>query len=233
LRNATTATASYPARWRSPLLPGFGGTLSIEAAGEISLSLLRRLMNRNLTLYAQLDTLAECGIVPNDGVGPADMLSRHNERDYETSPFKLLLSVLGTESPEPPYLPLSDNVWHMRAECISGRGDYVKVAQRMAKLAGSSLPMEAVRDEFDWRQGAAWLEFTLRGRGFRWHAKIEERWIDANIPSRFVGLLEEQDTALRFTGLDLGGQDCLLGCATPEQFAALRKRTGLDFEWLG
>ena len=197
------------------------------------MSLLRRLMNRNLTLYSQLDALAECGIEPGNGVGPAELLARHGEREYETSPFKLLLSVLGTESPEPPCLPLSNNLWHMRAECISGRGDYVKVAQRMAILAGSALPLEAVDDEFDWRQGIAWLTFTLHGRAFRWPAKIEERWIDPNILSRFVALLEEQNTTLRFTGLDLGGQDCLIGCATDEQFAALRKRTGLEFEWLG
>src|SRR5271167_4295987 len=139
---------------------------------EISLSLLRRLMNRNLTLYSQLDTLADCGIAPNDGIGPAELLVRHGEREYETSPFQLLLAVLGTDSLEPPYLPLSDNVWHMRAECIAGRGDYVKVAQRMTTLAATALPIEAVGDEFDWRQGVAWLEFTLRGHAFRWPAKI-------------------------------------------------------------
>ena len=190
-------------------------------------------MNRNLTLYSQLDALAECGIVPNDGVGPAELLARHSEREYETSPFKLLLSVLGSESPEPPCLPLSDSLWHMRAECISGRGDYAKVALRMAGLAGSALPLEAVSDDFDWGQGIAWVSFDLRRRAFRWPAKIEERWIDPNILSRFVALLEQQEPTLRFIGLDLGGQDCLIGCATDEQFAALRKRTGLEFEWLG
>jgi hypothetical protein len=121
----------------------------------------------------------------------------------------------------------------MCAECIAGSGDYVKVAQRMAALAGTVLPLEGAHDAFNWRQGAAWLEFTLHGRAFRWPAKIEERWIDPNILSRFVALLDEQGSALRYTGLDLGGQDCLIGCATEEQFAMLRKRTGLEFEWLG
>jgi hypothetical protein len=209
------------------------GYASVSSQWEFYVSLLRRLMNRNLTLYAQLDTLVECGIVPNPGVGAAELLARHGEREYETSPFKLLLSVLGTESLEPPCLSLSNNVWHMRAECIGGRGDYVKVAQRMAALAAGALPIESVHDEFDWRQGVAWLGFMLREREVRWPAKIEERWIDPNVLSRFVGLLDEQDTDLRFTGLDLGGQDCLIGCATKEQFHALRKLTGLELEWLG
>lgn len=197
------------------------------------MSLFRRLMNRNMRLYAQLDTLAECGIVPNKDIGPAELLVRHGEREYETSPFKLLLSVLGTDSLELPHHPLSDNVWHMRAECIAGRGDYLRVAKRMATLAADALPVESVHDEFDLSHGIAWLSFTLRSHEFRWPAKIEERWIDPMILSRFAALLEAQETDLRYICLDLGGQDCLLGCATEVQFSSLRKLTGLDFEWLG
>jgi hypothetical protein len=190
-------------------------------------------MNRNMTLYSQLDTLAECGIVPNEGIGPAELLARHGERDYETSPFKLLLAVLGTELSEPPFLSLSENVWHMRAECISGSGDYVKVGLRMASLAADALPIQPVEDDFDWQRGIAWLSFCLREREFRWPAKIEERWIDPMILSRFAALLEAQETDRRYICLDLGGQDCLLGCATQEQLSSLRRLTGLDFEWLG
>lgn len=202
-------------------------------AAESHVSLLRRLMNRNMTLYAQLDALAECGIAPCEGVGPAELLVRRSEREYETSPFKLLLSELGADSSDPPHLPMSDSVWHMRAECAARGGDYVKVAHRMATLAADALPIESVHDEFDLRRGVAWLSFTLRGEEFRWPAKIEERWIDPMILSRFAALLEAQETDRRYICLDLGGQDCLLGCATDEQFSTLRKRTGLAFEWLG
>ena len=197
------------------------------------MSLWRRLMNRNLSLYDQLDALAACGIAPRDGIGPPDLLRLHGERDYETSPFKLLLTTLGSEDDETPHLPMSDNVWVMRAECAARGGDYVKVAHRMATLSADALPLEEVHDEFDLRRGVAWLTFTLRGEPFRWPAKIEERWIDPNILSRFAVLLEAQDAGLRYLCLDLGGQDCLLGCATEEQFSALRKLTGLGFEWLG
>lgn len=197
------------------------------------MSLIRRLMNRNMSLYDQLDALAACGISPREGVGPADLLRRQPERDYETSPFKLLLYELGGDSGEPDYEPMSHNVWHMRAECASRGGDYVRVARRMAMLAGGTLPLESVQDEFDLRRGVAWLSFTLRGEEFRWPARIEERWIDPNILSRFASMLDAQETDLRYICLDLGGQDCLLACATQEQFACLRKLTGLAFEWLG
>lgn len=199
----------------------------------VPMSLLRRLMNRNLSLFDQIDTLAACGIVPSEGVGPPDLLRRHPERAYETSPFKLLLSELGADSDEPPFEPLSHNVWHMRAECASRGGDYAKVAQRMATLAGDALPIENLHDEFDLRRGVAWLSFNLRGEPFRWPARIEERWIDPNILSRFAALLDSQNADRRYLCLDLGGQDCLIACASEEQFAALRKTTGLAFEWLG
>ena len=197
------------------------------------MSLLRRLMNRNMSLYAQLDTLAECGIALREGVSSAELLVHHSDRDYETSPFKLLLAVLGRESDEPPYLSFSDGVWLMRAECAAHIGDYEKVAHRMATLARDALPVESVRDEFDFHRGVPWLSFTLHSEEFRWPAKIEERWIDPLILSRFAALLEAQRTDRRYICLDLGGQDCLLGCANELQFAALRKRTGLPFEWLG
>ena len=197
------------------------------------MSLLRRLMNRNMTLYAQIDALAECGIALREGIGPAELLARHSDRDYETSPFKLLLTELGTVSADPPHQSLSDNIWHMRADCAAQTGDYSMIAHRMATLAGGALVLEDVHDEFDLRRGVAWLTFTLRDKSITWPARIEECWIDPLILSRFVALLKAQDSVLRYICLDLGGPDCLLGCATEAQLAALRKRTGLAFEWLG
>lgn len=52
------------------------------------MSLLRRLMNRNMSLYDQLDTLAVWGITPRDGVGPPELLRLQGEREYETSPIQ-------------------------------------------------------------------------------------------------------------------------------------------------
>jgi hypothetical protein len=197
------------------------------------MSLLRRLMNRNMSLYAQLDALAGCGISLREGVEPAALLARHPEREYETTPFKLLLTEIGREPEEPPHDAFSANVWLMRSDCISGAGDYAKVANHLAALAGDMLPLESLRDEFDIRNDIAWLAFTLRGESFRWPAKIEERWIDPNILSRFAVLLEAQGTEYSYTCLDLGGQECLLGCTTQQQFDELRRMTGLAFEWLG
>ncbi len=194
---------------------------------------LRRLANRNMTLYAQLDQLERCGIVPNSGVGVPELLARHSERQYETDPFRLLLRALGDESSDSERMPLCNSVWHLRVDCITGPGDYAHIAQRMSTLAGDDLPISDISDEFKWASGLARLMFRLRGEKIDWPARLREQWIDPAVFSRFVALLEAQDTEKRFTYLDLGGQDALLGCATPAQFTGMRRRTGLGFEWLG
>ncbi len=198
-----------------------------------SVLFLRRLANRNMSLYAQLDQLERCGIVPNLGVSVADLLARRSERQYETDPFRLLLRVLGDESNDSERIPLCNSVWHLRVGCIAGPGDYVHIAQRMSTLAGDHLPINDIRDEFDWAAGLAWLMFRLRGQETSWAARLRECWIDPTVFSRFVALLEKQNTDARFSYLDLGGQDALIGCATPAEFAEIRRRTGLRFEWLG
>jgi hypothetical protein len=200
---------------------------------RFSVLFLRRLANRNMTLYAQLDQLERCGIVLNDGIGIADLLTRASERQYETDPFRRLLTVLGGETNDAQRTPLCNNIWHLRVDCIGGAGDYAQIAQRMAILAGGALPISDVSDEFEWTAGLAWLRFLIRDEQVIWRARIREHWIDPAVFSRFAVLLETQDTPRRFTYLDLGGQDALLGCATPQQFAELRRRTGLRFQWLG
>ena len=186
-----------------------------------------------MSLYAQLDSLERCGIRLNANVAISELLAIHPERAYETAPYRRLVETMGGESNHLTDAPLSNNVWRVRVGCISGPGDYVRVAQRMARLAGGDLPMSNLTDEFDLRRGVGWLRFGLHGRDYEWAARIQERWVDPLIFSRFVTLLEEQESARRFTHLDLGGQDVLIGCCTPEQFAELRRVTGLPFEWLG
>jgi len=186
-----------------------------------------------MSLYAQLDQLARCGITPQPGVDPSDLLVRYSERQYETDPFRLLLTVLGEVSNNAANSPLSEHVWHLQVGSITGLGDYMRIAERMSLLAQQALPITEISDEFDWAAGIAWLRFRLRAEQFDWPARIREHWIDPAVFSRFVALLEAQDTPRRFTYLDLGGQDALLGCATPQQFAELRRRTGLRFQWLG
>jgi hypothetical protein len=62
--------------------------------------------------------------------------------------------------------------------------------------------------------------------------EVDDDWVDPLVFCRFVDLLAERQADRRYTYLDLGGQDCLIGCCTDEQLKSLRKLTGLQFKWL-
>jgi hypothetical protein len=64
------------------------------------------------------------------------------------------------------------------------------------------------------------------------HEKVDDDWVDPYIFPRFTELLVVRNAGKRFTYIDLGGQDCLIGCATPGQRALLESKTGLKVDWL-
>lgn len=145
----------------------------------------------------------------------------------------MVLAVLGGEIEEHPWgRRFSDNIWHFDTECIEDHGAYIAITKRMRDLAGGDLPLQNIRDYVDVEQGIAWLEFELDGERIHWDMKMDNDWVDVTIFGRFVALMSKRKTKRRFTYFDLKGQDCLIGCCFPAQFTALRKKTGLDFEWL-
>lgn len=139
---------------------------------------------------------------------------------------------MGGELEVEPFQYASDNIWHFDTECIEDHGDYAKITHRMLDLAGDALPLEGIEDYVDIEEGEAWLAFNSNGKGYKWTAAVEDDWVDPNILSQFAELLAERNAGKRFTYFDLEGQDCLIGCSTPEQFERLKDETGLNFQWL-
>lgn len=187
-------------------------------------------------LNEQLLVLAECGISLAASVTP-DVLTRSLSREsYEGEPYRLLLCIMGAETEAELHAGLatypSDNIWHFDTESIEDQGSYAAIAQRMAVLAQGDLPLERVEDYVDLEGEEAWLSFSLDGRPYKWHATVDDDWVDPSILTQFTELLDSRKTLKRFTYIDLAGQDCLIGCATSEQRAFLEFRTGLKVDWL-
>ena len=180
----------------------------------------------------QLATLASCGIALRPGVSVDELFTFHPREKFETSPYFGLVITMGSEEQHEPFAPLSDNVWHLDTECIEAPGSYVRIAERMCALAQGDLRIENLRDQVDHDNGDAWLEFDLNGETVHWGARVKDDWIDPEMLSNFCGLLAAQNSARRFTFLDLKGQDCLLGCATEDELTRLRKVTGMRWAWL-
>ena len=190
------------------------------------------LSRKKSTIEEQLEVLSRSGISPNENFSVHQLISVSGRELFEESPFIYLLCALGDESEFEPHLPFSNNVWHLDTECIEAHGDYIRIARRMALLAGDALKLQSLEDRVDIEQGRASLSFILEGQRIVWSPEVKDDWIDARILSNFVELLDRQKTSKRFTYIDTGGQDCLIGCAIPEQFNLLRKATGLKVEWL-
>jgi hypothetical protein len=184
------------------------------------------------SIEEQLQVLARCGISPNRGVSASDLAIEPDPQSGNDSPYETLLCALGDTSEEEPFEPRSDSIWHLDTECIEGDGSYVRIAERMAKLSGGTLDLRDVKDHIDSDNEKASLWFTVDGRSVSWSPKVNDDWLDEKIMSNFAELLTQLQVGKRFTYYGLFGQDCLIGCATPEQLALLRKETGLKFDWL-
>jgi hypothetical protein len=185
-----------------------------------------------MPLEQRLEVLRECGISLNKGRTVDELLISRKRDRYESDPLSLIVA-LGSEVEGAPWgRHFSDGLWHFDTECIEDNGAYVRIAHRLRDLAQGGLPIEDVRDHVDLEENEAWLSFRLGGQEHRWTMIVDNDWVDVAVFDRFVALLDKQSCGRRYTYLDLGGQDCMVGCATPEQLESLQSRTGLKWTWL-
>jgi len=184
----------------------------------------------------QLEELSACGIRLAPGVTPEALLISFDRGAFESDPYRLLLCTMGGEAEDETQAGEtghpSDDVWHFDTECVEDAGAYAAIARRMSELTRGELPLEEITDHVDVDAKEASLSFRLSGHPYRWEARVEDDWVDPAILSRFAELLASRKAARRFTYIDLGGQDCLIGCATEEERARLERVTGLKVSWL-
>ena len=79
------------------------------------------------------------------------------------------------------------------------------------------------QDRVDIDEGKAWLRFKCQGKPIHVDCEVQDDWVDTGLFGHFVGLLETCDPKKVFIYFDLGGQDCIIGCVTRQQYASLQK----------
>jgi hypothetical protein len=178
------------------------------------------------TLEEQFRVLASCGVRLSAGATPEAVLAEHPREVFEKTPFRLLLAVLGGEE------GWAANLWHFDTECIEDHGDYARIAERFRDLAGGELPLADIEDSVDLEAGEASVTFALDGKSYAWTCEVDDDWVDAAIISKFAEVFTARETGRRYTYLDLGGQDCVIGCLSDADRIKLSEATGLDIEWL-
>jgi hypothetical protein len=185
------------------------------------------LFGRKPSLERQLSDLRAGGVRLLPEATLDRLIEECPRKQFEETPYILVAAALGGDEPR-----LSQNLWHFDSECIEGHGAYVLIAQRLRDLAGGELPLLEVEDYVEVMKEEAWLAFKLDGVDHHWTCKVNSDWVDSTVMSRFAKLLMARKTAKRFTYLDTGAQDCILGCFTDDQRKRLRKTTRLDWKWL-
>jgi len=176
-----------------------------------------------MTIEEKLHALAECGLKLREQFGVPDLVESWGREALDEPGYNLALVCLGMTQEEPPWTPHCDNLWHFDTECIEGDGSYVRIAKRMAEMAQGSLPLSDFQDHVDIEEGKAWLHFKCQGKPVQIDCEVQDDWVDPSVFGHFVDLLAKCDPNKVFLYHDLGGQDCIIGCVTQEQFNKLKK----------
>jgi hypothetical protein len=174
------------------------------------------------TIEDKLRALAECGFRLKDQFTVADLVQSWGREALDKPGFDLALVCLGMTQEGPPWTSHCENLWHFDTECIEGDGSYVSIGKRLTEMAQGSLPLSEFEDHVDIDGGIAWLRFKCRGETVRVDCVVEDDWVDSGVFGAFVDQLAKHDPNKLFVYYDLGGQDCIIGCTTRDQFSKLR-----------
>ena len=156
-----------------------------------------------MKLEQQLTTLAELGLKLNDGVTIDDLLYSFDREDYEEEPFDLILSVLGSEvESEPSGRDFCSRVWDFDVECIVETGDYVRIVERLCKVAGRPGLITEIEDYVNLETGEAWLKYTIDGLRREHTVAVNDDWADGETIDRVMSDIERD--SYRFYGKDNG-----------------------------
>jgi hypothetical protein len=175
-----------------------------------------------MTIEEKLSTLAQCGLTLDPRFGVSDLEESWGREALDEPGFNLALVCLGMTQEEPPWTPHCENLWHFDTECIEGEGSYVSIAERMAQMTQGSLVLSELQDEVDLDEGHAWLRFNCQGEAIHIDCEVQDDWVDPGVFKHFTELLGKVDPNKLFVYYDLGGQDCILGCVTRDQFKRLQ-----------
>lgn len=132
-----------------------------------------------MTLEQQLAKLAELGLTLDNGITIDDILDSFDRKDYEEQPFDLILFVLGIEVERAPWgRSICSRVWNFETECITSTGDYVRIVERLCKVAGQADRLKEISDFVDIDAGKAWLKYKVDGTERNWPVEVNDDWVD-------------------------------------------------------
>jgi hypothetical protein len=177
----------------------------------------------NDSIEDKLRALADCGFRLKEQFNVDDLAAIWGREALDEPGYDLALVCLGMTEEEPPWRPHCENLWHFDTECIEGDGSYVQIAERMAEMSQGALKLTELEDHVDIEADQAWLRFQCGGSPIHIDCAVQDDWVDTDVFQTFINLLARHDPNKLFIYYDLGGQDCIVGCTTRDNFAKLKK----------
>ena len=183
-----------------------------------------------LPLVEALQELRVIGIGKRDEVSDEDLLcSLGGTMESSVDPIDLLC-VLGGNVERGDCKRISDDIWHLDAECIVENGDYAALLEQFSALARSHLPVSNVQDHVDIQGGVVWVEFDLDGKRIHWDLAASDDWVDPKFYSRVQEIVIPRAAGKKFFIVALG-QDSLIGFGDDSLRQRLSEFAGLQFRW--
>lgn len=177
-----------------------------------------------------LEQLAALGIRRRDGISDDDLLLSLGGKMESPVDLPLLLCVLGGDVERGKFGRISDDIWHLDAECIVEDGDYVRVLERFVILAKGHLPLTDLRDHVDIENDEAWVEFKLDGQPVHWDLEVSDDWVAPELYTRLQELVVARAGGKKFFIVALG-QDSLVCFGDAAMKESLSQLSGLEFQW--
>jgi hypothetical protein len=190
----------------------------------------KRKENKPAVSVAQaLGLLATVGIRPRPQISHDDLLLSLGGTMDSPVDWVNLLCVLGGEVERGNFERISDDLWHVDAECIEDHGDYIRLVERFAILTKGLLPLKNIRDHVDIENGEAWLEFDLDGKTVHWDLEVSDDWMAPELYSNMQELASARSEKKFF--IVALGQDSLICFGDAAMKQTLSELSGLEFQW--
>ena len=187
---------------------------------------------KNAGFDQQLKVFEKLGFKLNPGVTKDDIANKWGIDAYKKQSFSLLYSDLGATLEKEPWTPVTDQAYWFDTEAIEDSGDYVRILNNLQRISKGELVFTSLADIVDFENEKASVSFKLNGDAYRYDLEFKDDWVDPKLFTHVVELTKKYNTKGRFTYFSQGGQDLVIGYATPSELAKLRKETGLKISWL-
>jgi hypothetical protein len=192
-----------------------------------------KVLKNQLTFQEQLQLLQSFGFTFNEGISFSDIAWAEDlNLKYEEKSFFRLYLALGGTNHDTSYTHITNKCWVFDFEAICNKGDYARILKQLSRLSQGELGFEDLNDSIDIEKEIADVSFTCKGSKYKWYLEVNDDWADDALFYKVQALATQLKTKGKFTCLDTGGQDCVIGYHTKEELQKIRKATGLDIAWI-